>query len=265
MTKLYIILFFFIVNYSYCLDPKFNYDAYPSDYGMNYKEMYLEFKDISLYMWIVEPINDKNLNSTIILAYGDFGNMSYYLNYIKFYSELGFKIICFDYRGFGKSSPFFIDKNYLFYNEFKQDLEEVVKFSKENFELQSIGLLGLSMGTIFTSLIANEMIFDFIILEGLVVNPSLVAERLNNLMNKNIILPDNVFLFEDIWRNLNCKILIFCSIDDKITTIDDALYVVNYDKKNRYLVSYKGRHLGKFNSEDFNSYHLKVIKFLYGS
>ena len=59
---------------------------------------------------------------TIIICNGDAGNMSYFQLYLaKNWTSRGFNVVTFDWRGFGKSSPFAMDRNYLCYTEMLED------------------------------------------------------------------------------------------------------------------------------------------------
>lgn len=224
------------------IEPKKDYVGLPSDYDIDHSTIKIESGSFELHAWLSKA--DENSNNLIILAYGDYGNMSYYLSYIKFYVSQGFDVLSFDYRGFGKSDHFNIDKDYLFYNEFTTDLINVINYSKKNYNYERIGVLGLSMGSIMTIKSDEQAPVDFMIIDGSVYSINDVLLRLNDPAVK---LPDegnNEKKLEILWGNYKNKLLIHGASDDKITTLTDSKNIENQDKLNRRLYSYSGNHLG---------------------
>jgi len=261
MKKLIITsVIFFYLNLVYGIDPIKDYIKYPSNVGLDYEEIYIKNSDTVIYCWLTKAkVENKNL---IILSYPDYGNMSYYLEYVRYYIEMGFDVLTYDYRGFGKSSDFKIDKNYLFYYEFVDDLKNVFNYSKQNFNYNKIGLLGLSMGTIISAYATTEIKnIDFMILDGCVYSISKVFERLNKKDLKAPVSEEFNFLSE-LWRDIDTKLLILSASEDTITTADDALSIISYNKSKRKTFSYRGKHLGflnrDFNKSEFKHYFLWV-------
>lgn len=261
MKKLIITsIILFYLNLVYGIDPKKKYLEYPSDVGLDYEEIYIKNNDTVIYCWLTKArVENKNL---IILSYPDYGNMSYYLEYVRCYLEMGFDVLTYDYRGFGKSSDFKIDKNYLFYYEFIDDLKNVFNYIKQNFNYKKIGLLGLSMGTIISAYASTEIKnIDFMILDGCVYSISKVFEKLNK---KDLKIPtsENFNSLSELWRDIDTKLLILTASEDMITTKNDALIIISYNKSKRKTFNYRGKHLGFLNSNykksEFNHYFLWV-------
>ena len=75
---------------------------------------------------------DETKRPTIIVCNGDAGNMSYFQLYLaKSWTSRGFNVVTFDWRGFGKSSPFAMDRNYLCYTEMLEDYRAVIRKTSE--------------------------------------------------------------------------------------------------------------------------------------
>lgn len=94
--------------------------------------------------------------------------MSYYLAHIELLIKSGYRVVSFDYRGFGKSNAFKIDEKMLYYTEFVEDLRAVIQYVKKSYPSRQLGLLGLSMGTIIGTLALEKENIDFFIGEGFV-------------------------------------------------------------------------------------------------
>lgn len=100
---------------------------------------------------------DETKRPTIIVCNGDAGNMSYFQLYLaKSWTSRGFNVVTFDWRGFGKSSPFAMDRNYLCYTEMLEDYRAVVRTTSEQEEVLNgaIAVVGWSTGTYLSMITA---------------------------------------------------------------------------------------------------------------
>lgn len=264
--KLKLLLLYLVWNSSFAIEPKKDYIATPKDYDIDYKEIMIKEDNQEICVWVSSPnirSKKKVTEKTIILVYGDYGNMSYYISYIKFYTELGYNVVSFDYRGFGKSSNFLIEKDMLFYNEFASDLRGVILYCKNNLHLRSIGLVSLSMGTILTAIAVQGFDINFIIAEGCVYNYLDIIDRLKKYKIKDSYVPLNSDKLPGLWKNITSKMLIFVADLDTITNLEDAQNIVLQDPYNRSFDIYNGGHLTILNSEDkLLFYKQKINHFL---
>ena len=74
----------------------------PEQHQLKYEEVYFKSKDgTRLYGWFI-PAVDKAVG-TVIFFYGNFGNLTYSFDQIKWLPDKGFNVFTFDYRGYGKS------------------------------------------------------------------------------------------------------------------------------------------------------------------
>ena len=100
---------------------------------------------------------DETKRPTIIVCNGDAGNMSYFHLYLaKSWTSRGFNVVTFDWRGFGKSSPFAMDRNYLCYTEMLEDYRAVVRTTSEQEEVLdgAIAVVGWSTGAYLSMITA---------------------------------------------------------------------------------------------------------------
>lgn len=100
---------------------------------------------------------DETKRPTIIVCNGDAGNMSYFQLYLaKSWTSRGFNVVTFDWRGFGKSSPFAMDRNYLCYTEMLEDYRAVVRTTSEQEEVLNgaIAVVGWSTGAYLSMITA---------------------------------------------------------------------------------------------------------------
>ena len=172
--------------------------------------------------WIIKADEKVKNGITLILCYGDMGNMSYWLNQAGVLSQVGYDVLMFDYRGFGKSSAFKINPDYLYYDEFATDLTTVIKWAKLNLNSKKLGLISFSMGTIMSTIALQSESVDFFIGEGFVLSPKNIQSKLYDLKSKNILLPESSDNYDEMVKNLKLPILLFSGTQDLVTTDKDS-------------------------------------------
>lgn len=110
----------------------------------------------------IAPLKDDK-NVIILICYADSGNIQKWLGYGMMLSELGYRTMMFDYRGFGNSDKFRIDKDTLYYDEYITDANTVFNHLKKKYPESRVGLFGMSMGSIMTTSLARNLKGEFII------------------------------------------------------------------------------------------------------
>jgi uncharacterized protein len=257
---LFFILFGF-ATVALAISPEREYKWTPDMRGLNYSEYRLKTTDnYTINVWEYARPDSLKTDRTIILVGTDAGNMSYLIWQAKAFVSKGFRVIAFDYRGFGKSSDFTINKDFLFYTEFGLDLDSVIKATRGKYPTDKIGLYAMSMGT-HVSLWRKEKV-DFSIAEGFYNDPQKVVERIKVNKGEIILLPQGTKSITKL--NQKTPTLIFCASNDKTTMTVDAK---EFAKKNRVtIIEFKGDHLGGMNvfrRNDYgDEYTDKMIEFL---
>jgi len=249
MIRNTVLLISLLISFSStALKPDSTYLSHPDSIGLN-SETYrvLTPDNLELNVWKLIPTKKTNNNTTIILAYGDSGNMSYWLNHAAMLNQRGFTVIMFDYRGFGESSPFEMNQDQLYYDAFTDDLKSIIKWTKINSKNKKIGLWGLSMGTIISSLALQSETVDFFIGEGFVLDPSVLKQKIFDFKNRDIILPKSAATYKQSIKLITTPMLLFSGSLDQFTTTSDSETIVN-QKSNRKLIEYSGNHLQGFQS-----------------
>lgn len=265
ITLLLVLLFTFTINSS-AIKPDLNYLQKPNELEISYKEYFITTPDnFKLKTWVCLPQKEVDKKTTIILAYGDAGNMSYWLNHVNELVKRGYTVVTFDYRGFGESDAFKINTDYLYYNEFVTDLIAVICWTKNNHTENNLGIWALSMGTIMTTLALQEEQLDFLVAEGFVVSPMKIKQAIKELKNKEILLPENHQSYDSAIKDLATKTLLFAGKQDIVTTVEDSKLVKALTKQN-YLVEFNGNHLQGFQaltSKEFgDGYVEEIVRFL---
>ena len=181
----------------------------------------------------------------VVLAYQDFGNMSYYLQQARALSRAGYAVVLFDYRGFGQSADFPLNLSQLYYQEFATDLQTVVAATRQRLPRHKVGVLAMSMGTIVATTVAAEQQVDFLVTEGLVTDPTVFAGRVKQFKNRDVALPAGAIDYPPLLARVRCPMLLFAGTQDMFTTLADSQQVAGQGRK-RKLVAFNGNHLGGF-------------------
>jgi fermentation-respiration switch protein FrsA (DUF1100 family) len=81
--------------------PSRDYDWTPTDVGLDYENLTLTTRDgVSIAAWY---ITNEPATRTILFCHGNAGNMSDRMGSVKALHRLGYHVLIFDYRGYGRS------------------------------------------------------------------------------------------------------------------------------------------------------------------
>jgi alpha-beta hydrolase superfamily lysophospholipase len=249
MKKTILFILLGLTTAANAINPEREYKWTPDMRGLRYFEYQVKTIDnFTINIWEYELPDSVKSDKTIILVGTDAGNMGYLIWQAKAFLTKGLRVITFDYRGFGESSDFTINKDFLFYTEFGLDLDSVIKTTRKKYPTDKIGLYSLSMGT-HISLLRTERI-DFSIAEGFYYNPQKVVDRIKINKGETVLLPKNAKTIYKLKQKT--PTMIFCADNDKTTMSEDAK---EFSKKNNVtIVEFKGEHLSGMNVFRKNDY-----------
>ncbi|WP_430612037.1 alpha/beta hydrolase family protein [Flavobacterium sp. JP2137] len=243
----------------WALKPEKKYVEHPSNFNFKYKEQKIVTSDgVSLQSWSCFPDAKVDNKTTLILAYGDAGNMSYWLRQVAEMVQAGYTVVLFDYRGFGGSQDFAIDEKYLYYDEFVTDLTAVVQWTKKEVKSDHLGIWSLSMGSIMATLtIAREPV-DFLVAEGFVIDPYQIVQVIKEYKQEQYLLPPKAPTYADALSRLQLPCLLFAGLRDGLTTMDDSNRV-KFLNPNSELIPFNASHLQGFQSLSGTTHGQKYI------
>ena len=167
-----------VVGGALALAPAREYPATPGDYGIIYQEVTFQSSDsLHLVGWFYpaqdtmgiandivgrmipvpthlrrapRPYHEQSCveRPTIVICGGDGGNMADLIFYAYQFFTRGFNVFTFDWRGFGQSSEWSMDRDRLCCAEFLHDYDAGIDYIKTRTEVdpERIGLLGFSTG-----------------------------------------------------------------------------------------------------------------------
>ena len=222
--------------------------ATPDTLGLRYQSLTLTTPDhAQLTSWLVEPVaGAPDQHTTMVVASGDWGNMSYSLYQAQVLAAGGYRVLLFDYRGFGHSSAFAIDRDHLYYEEFATDLRAALAEARRRSPGQRLGLVGFSMGTILAAEVAATNRCDFLITDGYAGNlPGIVAYQLA-AHQRHTNLPPTAATYNPLNPKVNCPWLFIAGTDDPQTPLADSVAAVRAarPRQRRQLLAVACGHLG---------------------
>jgi uncharacterized protein len=258
------LLFIFLAGVgsnSLAINPEREYRFTPTMRGLSYEEYQVKTPDnYSINVWEYALPDSVKGDRIVVIVGTDAGNMGYTIWQAKAFMMQGIRVVSFDYRGFGKSSDFPINRDFLYHPEFAIDLDSVLKSVRKKYATHKIGLYALSMGS-YVSLLRKEKI-EFYIAEGFYHNPQKVVARIKVNKNQNVLLPASAKSVRKLTPKI--PILIFCADQDKTTTTEDAK---EFAIKNEVsILEFKGEHLYGMSvmtrDEPGDIYSEKIAEFL---
>ncbi len=255
----YVGVLLFFGAYSWALKPEKKYVEHPSDFGFKYKENAITTADaVVLKSWICYPNTKVDNKTTLILAYGDAGNMSYWMRQVSELVQVGYTVVLFDYRGFGASQSFPIEEDYLYYDEFVTDLSAVIQWTKKEVKYEHLGIWSLSMGSIMATLAIAKNPVDFLVAEGFVIDPIQIVRVIKEYKDEQYKLPPSAPQYKDALSRLTIPCLLFAGLRDGLTTLDDSMRVKFLNPKSE-LIQFNASHLQGFQSLSSTSHGKKYV------
>ena len=238
----------------FAIKPEKTYRYTPEQLSLEYEELKIDTNDgATLNIW---HLPSEETGIPVIISQSDAGNMGYWLYMGAYFQACGLDVWLYDYRGFGESSDFEIDRDCLFHNEFVADLATVAGYVYKKTSAAPV-LLGLSMGTI----IINEYLKDtnipvtHIIYDGYAGDP---AEWVNKLKanGKDVKLPDGYLPGKH--KNRRLKTLYIVGLKDGYSSAGDIPF---RKSKKTTVKTFNSGHISSFNQYP-EEYTVKILNFL---
>lgn len=213
---------------AWAIKPLATYWARPDTLGLKYQDLTLTTPDhVHLAAWLIAPTAGMpDQHTTVVVAGGDSGNMASNLFPAAALAAQGYRVLLFDYRGFGHSDAFAINQNFLYYPEFTTDLRTALAEARRRGPRQRVGVLSFSMGTIAGAEAAATIRCDFLVTVGYVASPqAVVAYYQRTRPERPVLLPAAAATYSRIAAEVKCPWLFVAGTEDKVTTLADSLAV----------------------------------------
>ncbi len=249
MVRFLLLGFLFLQTLAaWALKPLPNWVATPDSLGLKYQTLALVTPDhVPLASWLVEPAaGAPDQRTTMVVASGDYGNMSYNLFTARALTGAGYRVLLFDYRGFGHSGAFAIDAQRLYYEEFATDLRTALAEARRRSPRQRVGIIGFSMGTLLGAEVAATNRCDFLITDGYVGNLQAIVAYQLAAFHKTVTLPAEAAAYNPLGPKVRCPWLFIAGTEDQKTPLADSAAAVRAarPRQRRQLLAVKCDHGG---------------------
>jgi len=137
---------FFSILTAMALNPVKTYSVTPADFGMTYEEVKFTTDDnLQLYGWLFKTSSPST--KVMIMSDDGNGNMADLVELASSFLSLGYNVLSYDYRGYGKSADFTINKNFYIYAQFQKDINAAIDYIKKSHaDMPKIYLYGQGIG-----------------------------------------------------------------------------------------------------------------------
>lgn len=253
--------------------PLADWIATPDSMGLRYKSLTLMTPDhVQLAAWLIAPVAGMpDQRTTMVFAANDWGNMSYNLYQARALAAAGYRVLLFDYRGFGHSAAFAINQNQLYYPEFATDLGTALAEARRQSPQQRVGIIGFSMGTILGAKVAATLRCDFLITDSYFADPQALAAYYQRVRpERPLILPTDAATYARVAPRVHCPWLLIAGTEDQATPLADSLATAKAAKKGqrREVLPVPCGHLGameKLTQKEFGDGYVQAVsRFLAG-
>jgi hypothetical protein len=179
-----------LISKSYGLHPSRDYSATPSDFGMNYEEVNIQTEDkLILKGWFFN--NKQTPAKAIIISDDGEGNMADMMEIASNFISLGYNVLTYDYRGYGKSADFQINPNFYIYSQFEKDLNAAIDFVKKyHSACKSVHLYGLGIGAgLALSVGANRPEITKVVADAPYLTFEFIQKQIKDIKGIDVLLP----------------------------------------------------------------------------
>ncbi len=183
-----LVVVLFICKISFALNPVREYSVTPADYGMDYKEVIITTADdIKLNAWVFKPSAPSK--KFIIVSDDGNGNMADNIELIAQFISIGYNVVAYDYRGYGKSDDFPIKNNFFIYPQFVKDITAVVDYTRKYYNTQ-FDMFGIGIGAgLSLSVGANRPEVRRIIADGAYSSFEQTKNKYKSVKGEEIMMP----------------------------------------------------------------------------
>ena len=238
MKNFVTVLLVFLAGVSMALNPSREYEVMPEDFGMDYEDLTIKTEDgINLYCWKFKPM-ERSAKTVIVSDDGE-GNMVDNIEIIAQFVSLGYNVISYDYRGYGKSDEFRISPKFYIYAQFSRDLDAVIKYVKKYDAKQRVTLWGVGVGAgLSVAVGSNNVKVSNIIADAPYTDLETMKRKYKEVKDIDIMMPlgfDKLFV-EPLYAlqekgNHVEKYMFIIGGNDKLITVDEIKIIMKPKKK----------------------------------
>ena len=243
-------LYFFLDQEHHIFKPERLNDDYTFTFKTNFDEFTLKFPKKVLINCL--HFHVKNSKGCILMHHGNQGNMIRWGAHYEKFTKLGYEVLVYDYRTYGKS------KGRLSELALIRDARRVYKHLLKHYPEKKIIHYGISLGTGIATRLAAGLNCRMLILETPYKSMLEMANRTVPLFFIRYILKFHLRTDRAI-KKVKCPIYIFHGTNDELIPYEDSLYLCKLNPNTELTTLEGGLHS---NLHTFVEYHNKLKQIL---
>ncbi|MEA3508385.1 MAG: alpha/beta hydrolase [Synergistota bacterium] len=210
----------------------------PADVGIPYEDLMLETDDgVVVNAWFL-PL--EHSEKALLFCHGNAGNMSHRMESLAVFRRLGFNVLLFDYRGYGKSGGSPSEEG--FYQDARAALAEL---RRRGFEPAKTVFFGRSLGGAVAARMTLEETPAALVLESTFTSLPAMGARYFPFLPARLILRDR-FDTLSVIGCIRCPVLVVHSPEDEIAPFDHGKRLFEAAEGPKQFLEIHGNHNGGF-------------------
>ncbi|MBN1818940.1 MAG: alpha/beta hydrolase [Sedimentisphaerales bacterium] len=211
----------------------------PADIGLIYEKVALRAGDgLKLAAWYIPAAHARY---TILFCHGNGGNLSYYLDTISLFHEMGLNVLVFDYRGYGVSQGQPAEEGT--YLDARAAWDWLVR--KKNVAPEHIIIHGRSLGAPIAAFLAAQVTPKALIVESAFTSYEDIAKVFYPYLPVHWFAKFKYNTLQSI-RRVQCPVLFIHSRHDELIPFRFALQLYDAAEEPKELLEIEGNHNGGF-------------------
>lgn len=248
------------------LSPKAEYEFTPEDFGITYKEFKIVTEDdFNLNAWLLEPLNASK--KSVVFCHSGEGNMADFIEHASNFVSLGYNVVMFDYRGYGKSDSFKVSTKFYIYSQFAKDVTAALDWVRKYHAVWTVDVYGVGMGAgLGLAIAANRPEVQHVVADGAYASFEKIVKAYA-AKGERIMMPlgyDKEYMepeFALASKGDHLSVLFIASTGDQIVTANDTYDLQKLAKKSEvYLVTSESNDKNMITDKD--TYYRKIQDFV---
>ena len=213
--------------------------ATPSRIGLGFENISFEASDgVRLHGWFI-PAADPS-GRALLFFHGNAGNISHRLESIMIFHDLGFDVLIFDYRGYGKSEGRPSEEG--LYRDGRAAFDFLVE---RGYTRDRVVVFGRSLGGAVAARVSLEKFPGALVLESSFTSLADMAKKVARFFPVRRLLKSE-YPTESILGGIRCPVLVVHSPDDEIIPFSQGMKLYEAVTGPKAFFEIKGDHNGGF-------------------
>ena len=225
----------------------------PVDLGLDFENVSIKSQDgVQIAGWYIPVKTGRKARHALIYCHGNAGNIGDRLPVIKTFSDMGFDLLIFDYRGYGNSMGLLSE------NGTYMDALSAWNYMKvKGYSAGNIIIFGSSLGGAIAAWLAEQVKPGMLVMESSFTSAVDMAAKMFPFMPAKLICKYK-YDAASIMSRIKCPVIVAHSVDDETVPFFHGMRLFERAHEPKKFIEMKGLH--NFTGIDVDSNFQKVLK-----